>query len=62
MGSGLITQVLQNVFAQPQAIRWDGLEPVLEDLDKVQKYMNDVMEIGKIIDFEKFVNKTFAAK
>ena len=62
MGSGLIIQVLQNVFAQPQAIIWDGLEPVLEDLDKVQKYMNDVMEIGKIIDLEKFVNKTFAAK
>ena len=59
---GLTTQVLQNVFSQPQAIRWDGLAPVLEDLDKVQKYMHDVMEIGKIIDLEKFVNKTFAAK
>ncbi len=58
---GLTSQVLQNVFAQPQAIRWDGLEPVLEDLDKVQKYMHDVMEIGKIIDLEKFVNTTFAA-
>lgn len=59
---GLTSQVLQNVFSQPQAIRWDGLDPVLEDLDKVQKYMHDVMEIGKIIDLEKFVNKTFAAK
>ena len=57
---GLNTQVLQNVFSQPQAIRWDGLTPVLEDLDKVQKYMHDVMGIGKIIDLEKFVNKTFA--
>lgn len=57
---GLNSQVLQNVFSQPQAIRWDGLDPVLEDLDKVQKYMHDVMGIGKIIDLEKFVNKTFA--
>ncbi len=59
---GLTSQVLQNVFSQPQAIRWDGLDPVLEDLDRVQKYMHDVMEIGKIIDLEKFVNKTFADK
>jgi len=57
---GLDSQVLQNVFAQPQAIRWDGLDPVIEDLDKVQKYMHDVMGIGKIIDLEKFVNRTFA--
>ncbi|MCK5312309.1 MAG: response regulator [Desulfobacteraceae bacterium] len=57
---GLNSQVLQNVFAQPQAIRWDGLDPVIEDLDKVQKYMHDVMGIGKIIDLEKFINKTFA--
>ncbi|MCK5100977.1 MAG: ABC transporter substrate-binding protein [Desulfobacteraceae bacterium] len=57
---GLTSQVLQTVFAQPQAIRWDGLDPVLEDLDKVQKYMHDVMGIGKIIDLEKFVNRTFA--
>ncbi len=57
---GLNSQVLQNVFAQPQAIRWDGLDPTLEDLDKVQKYMHDVMGIGKIIDLEKFVNKVFA--
>ena len=57
---GLNSQVLQNVFAQPQAIRWDGLNPVVEDLEKVQKYMHDVMGIGKIIDLEKFVNKSFA--
>lgn len=57
---GLNSQVLQNVFSQPQAIRWDRLSPVLEDLEKVQKYMHDVMGIGKIIDLEKFVNKTFA--
>ena len=48
--------VLKNVFSQPQAIRWDGLYPVAEGLDKIQKYMHDVMEIGKIIDLDKFID------
>lgn len=57
---GLNPQVLQNVFSQPQAIRWDGLYPEAADLDKIQRYMHDVMEIGKIIDIDKFIEKTFA--
>ena len=57
---GLNPDVLKNVFSQPQAIRWDGLYPVVEDLDKIQRYMHDVMEIGKIIDLEKFVETRFA--
>lgn len=59
---GLNPQVLQNVFSQPQAIRWDGLYPEAADLDKIQRYMHDVMEIGKIIDLEKFIEKSFADK
>lgn len=59
---GLNPKVLKNVFSQPSAIRWDGLNPVIEDLETIQRYMHDVMEIGKIIDLEKFVNKTFADK
>ncbi|MFH2061142.1 MAG: response regulator [Pseudomonadota bacterium] len=57
---GLNPDVLKNVFSQPKAIRWDGLYPVVEDLDKIQRYMHDVMEIGKIIDLEKFVETRFA--
>ena len=59
---GLNPDVLKNVFSQPQAIRWDGLYPEAQDLDKVQKYMHDVMEIGKIIDLEKFIEIEFAKK
>ncbi|MBU2629173.1 MAG: ABC transporter substrate-binding protein, partial [Proteobacteria bacterium] len=59
---GLSPQVLQNVFSQPQAIRWDGLYPAAEDLDKIQRYMHDVMEIGKIIDLDKFIETSFADK
>ncbi|MCP4718619.1 MAG: ABC transporter substrate-binding protein [Desulfobacteraceae bacterium] len=57
---GLNPKVLQNVFSQPQAIRWDGLYPEAQDLEKIQKYMHDVMEIGKIIDLEKFIENSFA--
>jgi len=57
---GLNPQVLQNVFSQPMAIRWDGLYPEAADLDKIQKYMHDVMEIGKIIDLEQFIESSFA--
>jgi hypothetical protein len=57
---GLNPDVLKNVFSQPQAIRWDGLYPEAQDLDKIQKYMHDVMEIGKIIDLEKFIENRFA--
>ncbi len=57
---GLNPEVIQNVFSQPLAIRWDGLYPEAADLDKIQRYMHDVMEIGKIIDLEKFIEKRFA--
>lgn len=57
---GLNPEVLKNVFSQPQAIRWDGLYPAAEDLDKIQQYMHDVMEIGKIIDLDKFIETSFA--
>ena len=57
---GLNPNVLKNVFSQPQAIRWDGLYPAAEDLDKIQRYMHDVMEIGKIIDLERFIETRFA--
>jgi ABC-type nitrate/sulfonate/bicarbonate transport system substrate-binding protein/CheY-like chemotaxis protein len=57
---GLNPDVLKNVFSQPQAIRWDGLYPEAQDLDKVQRYMHDVMEIGKIINLEDFIENRFA--
>ncbi len=57
---GLTPQVLQNVFSQPMAINWDGLYPESGDLDKIQRYMHDVMEIGRIIDLEAFIDNRFA--
>ncbi len=57
---GLNPDVLKNVFSQPNSIRWDGLYPSAEGLDKIQRYMHDVMEIGRIIDLEKFIEPGFA--
>ena len=57
---GLNPAVLQKVFSQPQAIRMDDLYPVISDLDKIQRYMHDVMGIGKIIDLDSFVDIRFA--
>ncbi|MBF0200269.1 MAG: ABC transporter substrate-binding protein [Desulfamplus sp.] len=57
---GLSTVVLEKVFSQPLAIKMDDLYPVHEDFENIQRYMHDVMEIGKLIDLEKFINTTFA--
>ncbi len=57
---GLNPDVLKNVFSQPMAIHWNGLFPEAKELDKIQRYMHDVMEIGKIIDLEKFIHSEFA--
>ncbi|MBF0230492.1 MAG: ABC transporter substrate-binding protein [Desulfamplus sp.] len=59
---GLNTKVLEKVFSQPLAIKMDDLYPVIEDFDVIQKYMHDVMEIGRLINLEKFVNTSFADK
>ncbi|MEA2061837.1 MAG: ABC transporter substrate-binding protein [Thermodesulfobacteriota bacterium] len=58
---GLNPAVLEKVFSQPQAINWNNLYPDLEQLDVIQRYMHDVMEIGRIIDLEKFADLNFAA-
>ena len=34
---GLNPDVLKNVFSQPKAIRWDGLYPEAQDLDKIHR-------------------------
>lgn len=59
---GLNPEVLRKVFSQPLAIRMDDLYPVVNDLDKIQRYMHDVMDIGRIVDLEKFVYTEFADK
>ncbi|MBW2107524.1 MAG: ABC transporter substrate-binding protein [Deltaproteobacteria bacterium] len=57
---GLTKEVLQDVLNQPQGIKMDDLYPVLDDLDKIQRYMHDEMGIGTLVDVEKFVDLRFA--
>lgn len=57
---GLNTTVLNKVLSDPIGIKMNDLFPVLEDLDKIQRYMHEEMEIGKLIDVEKFVDLRFA--
>ncbi len=57
---GLTTSVLKKVLDEKQGIKLTGLYPDLEDLDKMQRYMHDEMDIGVLIDLEKFVDLRFA--
>jgi len=57
---GLPSAVLKKVLMDPKGIKTDNLFPVLEDIDKIQRYMTNVMGLGNIIDLEKFVDTRFA--
>ena len=57
---GLTTEVLSRVLNEPHGIKTHDLYPVLEDLDKIQRYMHDEMGIGVLVDLEKFVDLRFA--
>jgi len=57
---GLKVPVLLKVLKEPQGIKTDNLFPVIEDLEKMQRYMVEEMGIGTLIDLEKFVDTRFA--
>ena len=57
---GLKVPLLKNVLTEPMGIKTDDLYPSIEDLDKMQRYMHDEMNLGKIIDLNEFVDERFA--
>lgn len=57
---GLEVPMLKNVLTEENGIRTDDLFPVIEDLDRMQRYMNEKMGIGTLIDLEKFMDPRFA--
>ena len=57
---GLDAALLRQVLGDPQGITTDNLYPVIEDLESIQQYMVNKMEIGRIIDLAKFVETKFA--
>jgi chemotaxis signal transduction protein/CheY-like chemotaxis protein/ABC-type nitrate/sulfonate/bicarbonate transport system substrate-binding protein len=57
---GLNPTLIQKVLTEPKGIRTDNLYPTLEDLEIMQRYMTSRMNIGAMIDLEKFVDLRFA--
>ena len=57
---GLTSKMLETVLQHPLGIKTDNLYPVTSDLNQIQKYMNEEMGIGKIIDVNQLINTRFA--
>ena len=57
---GLQAPILKKILTDPKGIRTDDLYPVIDDLDVIQRYMAEKMNVGAIIDLEKFVDMRFA--
>ena len=59
---GLKVPILKNVLTEPLGIKTNDLFPINEDLDKMQHYMCDCMNIGSILNVDEFVDNRFAKK
>ncbi len=57
---GLDPSLLLKVLTETNGITTNNLYPVMEDLDVIQRFMKNNMNIGSIIDLEKFVDIRFA--
>ncbi len=59
---GLRVPILKNVLREKQGIKTGDLYPDISDLDRIQQYMHRHMNIGSLIDLDKFVDLRFADK
>jgi chemotaxis signal transduction protein len=59
---GLETPILLKVLTEINGITTNNLFPLREDLDVIQRFMKNKMDIGAIIDLEKFVDLRFASE
>ncbi len=57
---GLQPTLLKTILSDPNGIVYDDLYPVKEDLETIQDYMVNKMEIGRPIDLDAFVDTRFA--
>ena len=57
---GLQVGLLKSVLSDPKGIRTDDLYPVKADLNTIQEYMTQKMDIGRLIDLDQFVDLRFA--
>ncbi|MBU1099244.1 MAG: chemotaxis protein CheW [Bacteroidetes bacterium] len=58
---GLKVPLLKNVLTEPLGIKTDDLFPSIEDLETMQNYMHDEMNLGKKINLKEFVDLRFAS-
>lgn len=59
---GLKAEVLENVLTEPIGIRTNDLYPVAADLEAMQDYMVEKMELGQRIDIHAFLDLRFAGQ
>ncbi len=52
--------VLKNVLKEEQGIQTGNMFPVIEDFERMQRYMVEEMHIGSLIDLESFIDTRFA--
>jgi len=57
---GLREAVLRDVLKEDRGIKTGDLFPVIEDLDKIQRYMVQEMGLGTLVNLENFVDTRFA--
>ncbi|NOX26474.1 MAG: ABC transporter substrate-binding protein [Deltaproteobacteria bacterium] len=57
---GLKAPILRNVLTDPEGIKTNDLYPSKDDLDKMQRYMHDEMEVGSLVDLDKFIDTQYA--
>jgi len=56
---GYSNEILEKVFLDANGINTHDLVPVLEDFDRIQKFMYDKLQMGNLIDVEKLVDMRF---
>ncbi len=57
---GLKKSVLTDVLKEEQGIQTGNMFPVIEDFERMQRYMVEEMHIGNLIDLEAFIDTQFA--
>jgi CheY-like chemotaxis protein/ABC-type nitrate/sulfonate/bicarbonate transport system substrate-binding protein len=56
----LTTSMLETVLQHPLGIKTDNLYPVPADLNQIQKYMHEEMNIGTLFDINQIIDSRFA--
>ncbi len=51
---------LEEVLKEPSGVKFNDLFPVIKDLNIIQHYMKEQMNIGNIVDLDEFVDLRFA--